>query len=260
VVLAITLTFWILGGLDLKSGRSAWVSRYQYPSVGLMLLVAVELLRGLKLERRLLLPALVVVVAAVASNILFLEESYESYKRTSQIEQADLAAIEIARQTVDPSFVLSEDIAGTGYVPVEAGAYLSARDAFGSPAFSEAELARAPGEARLPADKVLAAALGVKLRATTAPRSREGCRTVRLDSAKAATVTLPAGGALLRADDGPVEVNLGRFADTFPVELGTLARGRWSGIAIPTDRSRRPWRTQLNGSGAITVCDVAGNA
>jgi hypothetical protein len=260
VVLAITLTFWILGGLDLKSGRSAWVSRYQYPSVGLMLLVAVELLRGLKLERRLLLPALAVVVAAVASNILFLEESYESYKRTSQIEQADLAAVEIARQTVDPSFVLSENIAGTGYVPVEAGAYLSARDAFGSPAFSEAELASAPAEAQLPADKVLAAALGIKLRPAAAPQSLGACRTVRLGSAEKATATLPANGALLRSSDGPVKVNLGRFSDTFPVDLGSLTRSHWSELAIPTDRSRRPWQTRLSGSGAVTVCDLAGNA
>jgi hypothetical protein len=260
VVLAIILTFWILGGLDLKSGRSAWVSRYQYPSVGLMLLVAVELLRGVKLERRLLLPALAVVIAAVASNFLFLEESYESYKRTSQIERADLGAVEIARDTVDPGFVLSEDIAGTGYVPVEAGAYLSARDAFGSPAFSEPELASAPAEARIPADKVLAAALGVKLRPATAPRSRAGCRTVRLDPAEATTVVLPAGGALLRADAGPVKVDLGRFANTFPVELGSLAGHRWSELAIPTDRSRRPWRAQLGGSGSAIVCAVAGNA
>ena len=89
----------------------------------------------MKLERRLAIPALVVVVAAVASNVLFLHESYESYLRTSRLERADLAAVEIARDTVEPGLVLSEDIADTGYVPVEAGSYLSARDAFGSPAY-----------------------------------------------------------------------------------------------------------------------------
>ncbi len=260
VVLAITLSFWILGGLDLKSGRFAWVSRYQYPSAALMLLVAADLLRGLKFERRLIVPALAVVAAAVASNVLFLEESYESYKRTSMIERADLAAVEIARETVDPGLVLSEDIAGTGYVSVEAGAYLSARDAFGSPAFSEPELASAPAEARLPADKVLAAALGIELKPATAPQSLKVCRMVRLGSAEKATATLPTSGALLRSSTGSVKVNLGRFSDTFPVELGSLARHRWSELAIPTDLSRRPWQTQLRGSGAVTVCGLAGNA
>jgi hypothetical protein len=225
-----------------------------------MLLVAVELLRGLKLERRFAIPALVVVLAAVASNVLFLEESYESYLRTSRIERADLAAVEIARDRVDPSLVLSEGIAGTGYVPVEAGVYLSARDAFGSPAFSESELVSAPAEARIPADKVLATALGVKLRPATAPRSLRGCRTVRLDSAKATTVALPVGGALLRTDAGPVKVDLGRFANTFPVELGSLAGHRWSELAISPDRSRRPWQAELGGSGSAIVCAVAGNA
>lgn len=261
VVLAITLTFWILGGLDLKSGRSAWVSRYQYPSVGLMLLVAVELLRGLKLERRFAIPALVVVVAAVGSNILFLEESYESYLRTSRIERADLAAVEIAQDTVEPDLVLGEDIAGTGYVPVEAGAYLSARDAFGSPAFSESELREAPEEARIPADKVLAAALGIELvSASGALGMRSDCRTVRTGQEGAATVELPLGGALLRAHGEPLEVDLGRFSKGFPVELGSLRAHGWSDLSIPRDSSQRPWRAQLSGSGAVTVCSRTGDA
>jgi hypothetical protein len=261
VVLGIVLSFWILGGLDLKAGRAPWVSRYQLSGVVLMLLVATELLRGVKLERRLIAPALVVVAAAVASNILFLEESYESYKRTSQIERADLAAVEIARDRVDPGFVLSEDIAGTGYLPVEAGAYLSARDAFGSPAYSVAELEAAPGEARIPADKVLAAALGVELRPTPAPpRLPPTCRTVRTDAAAPAIVELPRGVTFLHAGKSPVAVELGRFADEYPVRLGRLERGDWATVRIPADRSDRAWRARLSGSGTVTVCGPAGNA
>jgi len=260
VVLAIVLAFWILGGLDVKSGRVAWASRYQYPAAAMILLVATDLLRGLKLERRLIVPALAVVAAAVASNILFLHESYESYARTSRLERADLAAVEIARDTVAPGLILSEDIADTGYVPVDAGSYLSARDAFGSPAYTEAELEAAPEEARIPADKVLAAALGVELEPGGAPRSLKGCRTVRSGSANAATVTLPTGGASLRPGDSPVEVNLGRFAQAFPVKLGSLTPGAWGTLAIPADRSTRPWRAQLSGPGAVTVCALAPKA
>jgi hypothetical protein len=259
VVLAIALAFWILGGLDVKSGRVAWASRYQYPAAAMVLLIATDLLRGLKLERRLIAPALAVVVAAVASNVLFLHESYESYERTSRIERADLAAVEIARDTVEPGLVLGEDIADTGYVPVDAGSYLSARDAFGSPAYSKAELASAPDEARVPADKVLAAALGIELAPATPPQPGESCHEERPSATAAAIFALPHSGALLRADNGPVEVDLGRFADAFPVELGSLASGAWEELAIPADRSRRPWRAQLSGSGAVTVCDLAGH-
>jgi hypothetical protein len=259
VVLAIALSFWILGGFDVKSGRVAWASRYQYPAAAMVLLVAADLLRGVKLERRLVIAALAVVVAAVASNLLFLHESYESYERTSRLERADLTAVEIARDTVEPSLILSEDIADTGYVPVEVGSYLSARDAFGSPAYTEAELEAAPEEARVPADKVLAAALGVELRPASAPQgeARKGCRTVATDPGEATVVTLPAGGALLRSRGGASAVSLGRFADAFPVQLGSLAPGAWNELAIPADSSTRPWRAQLSASGALTICSLA---
>ena len=260
VVLAIVLSYWILGGFDVKSGRVAWASRYQYPAAAMVLLVAADLLRGVKLERRLAIPALAIVVAAVASNLLFLHESYESYERTSRLERADLAAVEIARDSVEPGLILGEDIADTGYVPVEAGAYLSARDAFGSPAYTEAELEAAPEEARIPADKVLAAALGVELEpGASAPQSQRGCRTLRLTAAEPAAVELPPGGALLRPGGGAsIEVELGRFADGFPVEIGSLGGG-WSRLTIPTDRSTRPWRARLSGSGTATICDGEGN-
>jgi len=262
VVLAIALSFWILGGFDVKSGRVAWASRYQYPAAAMVLLVAADLLRGVKLERRLAIPALAVVVAAVASNLLFLHESYESYERTSKLERADLTAVEIARNTVEPGMILSEDIADTGYVPVEVGSYLSARDAFGSPAYTEAELEAAPEEARVPADKVLAAALGIELQPVAAPRGEalKDCRAVEAASGEATVVTLPAGGALLRSAGGASELSLGRFADAFPVQLGSLAPGTWNELAIPIDISPRPWRAQLSSSGGLTVCNLSGGA
>jgi hypothetical protein len=255
VVLAIVLAFWLLSGFAVKSGRVPWASRYQYPGAALLLLVAVDLLRGVRLERRLLAPAAIVVTAAVASNGLFLHLAAESYERTSRIERADLAAVEIARDTVDPGLVLEEDIADTGYVPVDAGSYLSARDAYGSPAYSEAELVQAPAEARLPADKVLAAALGLGLTPVGAARAAERgrCRSVAVTEGAPAMLVLPPRGALLRPLRGSANLSLRRFADSFPVELGGL-RETWSELAIPVDRSRRPWKANLIGAGRVVVC------
>jgi len=279
VVLTVVLAYWVLSGLAVKPGRTPWESRYQYPGAALVLLVAAELLRGVKLDRRLLAPALIVLATAVASNVLFLELSYKSYRDTSQIERADLAALEIARDSVPPDFVLSEELADTGYVAVEAGPYLSARDAYGSPGYSAAELAKAPAKARVPADKVLAASLGIAL--VPAPGTAGGagppprlvspasaglgadgsCLTVGVSAATPTVVSLPPGGALLRPRSGAsTQVSLRRFADSFPVELGSLPGRGWSEIAIPTDRSRKPWQAQLTGSGPITVCGSAKRA
>ena len=161
VVLTIGLAFWILGGFDLKPGRVPWASRYQLLGGIFVLLVAAELLRGVPLGRRLLGPALVVVAASVASNGLFLHEAYESYASSSEIVRGNLTALEIARDTVDPSFYLEEEFADTGFDHIDAGSYFAAVDDFGSPAYTVAEL-RASGEpARFAADKVLLNALRV---------------------------------------------------------------------------------------------------
>ena len=154
-------------GLNQIPGREPTASRYQYVGVIFLLLVVAELLRGFRVGPRSLVAAAVVVAAAIAGNIYFLHESYESYRFTSQLEKADLGALDIARGTVDPGFVLEEDIADTAYVHVEAGPYLEAADEFGSPGYSSAELAEANPQARFAADKVLINALGVGL--TTIP-------------------------------------------------------------------------------------------
>lgn len=273
VVLAVMLTFWILGGLDLKPGRTAWASRYQYPSAALVLMFAAELVRGVKLDRRLLGPAVVVTGAAVLGNVAFLHESYKSYLATSQLERADLAAMEIARDTVEPGFVLDEKIADTGYVHIEAGPYLSARDAFGSPAYGLAELAASPAPARLAADKVLAAALRIRLGSLSGPPTTGGpsprllgsigtplgsqhdCLLVRASSAEPPIVELPRAGVVLKGPpSGEVRIHLRRFASAFPVDAGRISSGAWVSLTVPKDRSTQPWQMKLVGSGMVTVC------
>jgi hypothetical protein len=254
VVLAIVLSYWVLGGLAVKPGRAAWVSRYQYSGVVLILLVGAESLRGVRLDRRLLAPALVVVAASIASNGLFLDLAYKSYRHTSEIERADLAAVEITRDSVPPNLVLSEDISDTGYVSVEAGPYLSARNAYGSPAYSLTQLASAPEEARIPADKVMAAALGLRAGAVRRRPPLRDCRSVPTNEATPAVVTLSARTELRPRAGTAVNVALRRFAESFPVELGAVPAGTWTEITVPADRSSRPWQARLSGSGVVEVC------
>jgi hypothetical protein len=251
VVLAVGFAFWILGGFDVKSGRIASASRYQYPSAAFVLMIAAGLLQGLRLERRLLAPALVVLVAAVVPNVVFFHQAYESYARTSTLERADLAALEIARPRISPSFFMSEDLADTGYVPVEAGPWFEARDDDGSPAYSEDELMNAPEEARVPADKVLAAALGLKLGELPA-RPVENCRIVRIKERSFKWPVYLRGFGL--RSTAPMQLQLGRFSESFPIELGESAPGQWVELRIPTDLATRPWRLRATGQGRLTLC------
>lgn len=254
VVLAIGLSFWILGGFDVKPGRVPWASRYQLPGAVFVLLVATELLRGVKLDRRLLLPAAAVIVAAVTSNVLFLHQAYTSYLGGTKIVRANLTAMEIARNTVDPAFFLEEEFADTGLDHIDAGSYFSAVDAFGSPAYTVAELQESPEAARFAADKVLLNALRVPLE----PISRsavptDGC--VAVDGS--GLFKLPPGGVAIAAGATPVtDIKMRRFATDrpFPVDFQTgIGAGKALALPIPTDLSTVPWRLQLEG-GPATVC------
>jgi hypothetical protein len=254
VVLAIGLSFWILGGFAVKEGRVPWASRYQLPGATFVLLAAAELLRGVKLDRRLLAPALVVVLSATASSGLFLHEAYKSYARSTEIVRADLTAMEIARDTVDPSFFLDEEYADTGFAYIDAGSYFSAVDEFGSPAYTIEELQESSAEARFAADKVLLNALRVGVEQV--PRSAVQTGDC-VEAPASQPIPVPPGGAVVLAGNRAVtDIKMRRFADPgeVPVDFQTgVSPGEAAVIAIPTDLSDVPWELQLEG-GTARVC------
>lgn len=279
VVLAIAGSFWILAGINQMEGRDPWSSRYQYVGVVFLLLIGAELVRGLRLNRGAVAAILVVATASVAGNTYYLHQAYVSYRVTSQLEKADLAALDLARDTVEPGFVLDEDLADTGYVHVDAGSYFSAEDAFGTPAYDPAELAEAPAHARYAADKVLSGALRLRLaevpasalpggRRPTAEAAADGtvevpagsCLRVASEGTATPLLTLPRGGVVFQAGKQPIEdVRMTRFAvGEFPIDFQQgLAPGDAAEMRTPPDRSRVPWRVQLETSGAATVCGLA---
>ncbi len=276
VVLAIAGAFWILGGLNFKQGRDPASSRYLYPSGVFVLLIAAEALRGIRFSRGVLAVIAAVAAAAIVSNLSFLHGAYNSYRNTSAIERADLGSIEIARDTVSPSFLLDENIADTGYVHVDAGHYLSARDAFGSPAYTPDEILASTAPARLAADKVLVAALDVNsgpapasarvggpppqplepAGANATPNANRSCITVMPSRASAPILALPPNGAIARSRGaGTDRLHVRRFsAEEFPFDAGAVSAGHPVEIQIPIDRATQPWQLQVTGSVPATVC------
>jgi len=276
VTFATAGAFWILAGLNEKPGRDPTSSRYQYVGAIFVLLLAAELLRGLRVRKGALVVAGIVAVAALISNVYLLAKAYESYKSTSDLERADLGAVEIARDTVEPGFTLEEEIADTAYVHVDAASYFSAADEFGSPAYTPAELLVSPEPARFAADKVLFNALRIVLtpvatpavmtgKARAASPNAEGlvvvppgvCVAVP-DGSTAPLLSLPPTGVVIESGAQPVtDIKMKRFATyEFSVDFEAgVAPGRPVAIKIPPDRSTVPWKMQLEG-GPATVCGL----
>jgi hypothetical protein len=267
VVLATGGSFWILAGFNQMPGREADASRYQYLGVvfGFMLAAEVlrpELERGLRIGRTALTAIAVVTVFSVASNLDQLHDAYEgTYHPISQLEKAGLGSLDITEGTVDPGFVLSEDIVDTGFVNVDAGSYFVAREAHGSPAYSEAEIAAAPQFARYAADKVLFGALGVELETRKAALTRQpaaGCETVPSDGTSSGLLRLPPGGIAIRAGKAPIErFEFSRFSTgSAPVLVAGVAAGEVGRLAIPRDKASEPWKLRLVTPAPALACPL----
>jgi hypothetical protein len=234
-----------------------------YPSAIFILLIAAELLRGVRAGRVGLAIAAAVTVAAVISGLWFLRLGYrENLEPASEGVRARLAAIEISRQTVDPRLVVL-----SGLAIIHVGSYLSAVDAFGSPAYSERELASSPEPARIAADQTLRGALGISLgpakrdspASSAAGGSASGCRALKASPTGGTGIELHPGEFTLRDRSAPgAVVQLARYSGPPSVSLGALPPGRDVSLKIPADQSIRPWRVVFRGNGQITFC-VAGS-
>jgi uncharacterized membrane protein len=272
VPLAVALVFWLLTAANFQSGRPPTASRYQYVGAVFVLLIAGQVAAGWRPRWRAILLAFAVSIAAAAGNLSTLHDGYRSLAASSVTVRGGLGGLEIAADHVSPDFVLTAQNSNFNYFTlVRAGPYLSASEKFGSPAYSETELASAPESAREAADKVMAAALPISLRpggvqgasGGAPPRivsppgasvsARGSCATVRGVEGAAPVLLLSPGGVLLQAG-GRAQHDLGlrRFADSFAVSIGRL-RGAAS-LVVPTDRSSRPWQLQIAGSGPVTAC------
>jgi hypothetical protein len=254
-VLAILACFWSLTALNASIFGLPTVGRYQYLGVVGLALVGAELARGVRIGRWVTIALLALAVSSALANFTRLRDAAHGLEGIAEQERGGLAALELAREVVDPGLVLTPDNSDVDYLNlVDAGSYLSAVDAYGSPAYRPAELAGAPEVARVAADKVSAAALRIAL----APTANAGssCLGAQLDRGPA-VAAVPPGGLVIRARADGVQVALRRYASTtFPIALGGLPAGRRELIRIPADRSSRPWTLELTGTGEVSVCQA----
>jgi hypothetical protein len=257
---AAAAVFWLLAAFNYIPSREAYASRYMYAGGAFVLLIAAELLRGVRFGRTALIVGGIVTVAAVASNLAPLEEGKDWLREQTVLTRSDLGAIEIAQRTVDPFFALAPEIAGTGsLIDIQAGNYLSAVRDDGSPAYTPAELATAPAAGRRQADIVLAQALPMSTKTFTGTDSRATGRCVLLAGGGASArpeVRIEPGVTRIEVTPGkPAAFHLRRFAtgeyslvtEGAPGNSTTLLR-------IPRDRAAQPWHLHVEATQPVRIC------
>lgn len=262
-IAAVAAAYWFLAAFNQTPDRLPTASRYQYAGAILLLMVLAALLQGQRIGRRALLAGAAVAVFATALNASTLRDGQATLANTSVLTRAGTAAIEIARGSVAPDFYLSPEVAGTPtLIDVAAGTYLEATEEYGSPAYSQRQLAVAPPVARHQADVVLAAALPVTVGSAppVAAAARKACVALPAGAGKP-EVRLPPGGTRIELAPGdPARVLLRRFGprDRGGVEIGSVAGGTVALLRIPRDRSPRPWTMRLEAAQPASVCPLAG--
>jgi hypothetical protein len=257
-VAAAAATFWFLAAFNTIPGREAWSSRYLYAGAAFVLLIAADLLPGARIGRRGILAAGAVTLLAAGSNIIPLRDGRDYLESQTVLTRSDLAAIEIARRTVDPSFSLTPEIAGTPFlIDVNAAEYLTAVREYGSPAYTPAQLAAAPETGRAQADVVLANALPVSTEIEEGAGAAGGdCVPVRAGAGSVRSLALGPGLSRIAIAAGePGTIRLRRFASAdFPFVTEGVPGGSTTLLRIPRDRVARPWQLQVDAAQGATVC------
>lgn len=254
-VLGAAATFWFLAAFNFGPGREPYSSRYLYVGGLLVLLIAVNLLQGVKLNRWALAVAAAVTAVVVGFNLTPLREGRDFFEAQTVLTRSDLGAIEIAGRTVDPAFRLSPEVAGTVFLnEIEAGEYLQAVDEYGSPAYSPAALASAPEEGRRFADLVLANALPLGIETEVAAGAAKG-RCTRIDPDAPPLALGPGVTTIELGPGGTGTVKLRRFARReWPLVSEGLAAGSAVRLYVPRDGARQPWQLLVSSPGGATVC------
>lgn len=256
-VAAIAAAFWLLAAFNYIPGREAYASRYMYAGAIFLLLPVAELLRGVRIGSRTLAIAGAVVALAAIPNLVTLLDGEEWLREETELVRSDLAAIEIVRDGVDPDFRLLPNVAGTySLIDVQAGDYLDAVREYGSPAYTQAELATAPEADRRQADVVLDGALPLELGPDVdAGGARAGCATVPPGGGAVPIPLVPGTVRIEVAPGEDAELRLRRFATRgYPVETNDIPGGAVTLLGIPADESTRPWWLRVDAEQRVRVC------
>jgi hypothetical protein len=271
-LLATGLGLWAITAVARSTISQPEASRYIYLGAVVIVLVGVELLRGIPITSRVTALAACVVGFCAITGLTVLRAGSMDLRSTSKTVAADLGALELAAAYAPPGYQPDPQ----GAPQITAGPYLHTVRAIGStPADSPTDLAAAEPSARAAADGVLLALEAPRLHplgtARPAPLAslsitsliratqsrRGGCLqlTPLIGGSMVADLALPSGGVvILNEGPAPAALALRRFGETFyPIPSQVTPRSAWV-LSLPLDRAPVAWQLQLASTSRLSIC------
>ncbi len=269
------LTLWLATGMVASPARQPEVARYIYSGVVLLLLVAGPAIAASAAARRGAVALTCVCLIGLIPNLKAIRDGGVFFREQSNQDRAVLGAADLLGPTAADALIEAEaELPAGGYadLPFSLSVYRAAKESFGTPAYSLADLRAAGAAAREGADLLLARGLPVELLpATTAPRPlpagtsigqeggrlswRGGCASFEpLTASAQMLLPVPLGGLWIEPQTGaPVAVGLRRFGDAYAVGFEALG-GRAAEVRLPDARAARGWQAQLQPKQPVRVC------
>ncbi|HVR05314.1 MAG TPA: hypothetical protein VMS02_04680, partial [Solirubrobacteraceae bacterium] len=249
-------------------------SRYVYFGAVLIVLIAVELLRGVAIAPRALLMAAPLVALCALVGLDDIDIGAGVLRTTSQTVKAELGALQLVAARAPAAYEPDPQRAPQ----IKAGPYLQAVRAIGSsPADTPAQLLAADPASRAAADNVLLALAPPQLSAVAAGTSiggpapaiisleagtiaRRGSCVLLAPVAGAARASFRAGagGVLLRARGAPASALARSFGDVLHPLAPLIPSGGSAVLRASADASAVPWTFAAISSGSLAICAVRG--
>lgn len=270
------LVFWTMISLA-RGSIEIELDRYIYVGAVLIVLTIVELVPvpEPRLGRGFVLAAAAVTIAAV-SGLAALSAQTFLHKDFSAKFEAEMRALEISRDVIDPNYNVDTERLATAF---PAHLYFTTVDDFGSAAMTENEISKAGYAPGVLADRFLMAFEGVTPGAVPVPRrggaapnlvsqsagsqsSASGCLRIDLPTAGSqAEISFAAPGVVIVAESGTApSFGLRRLAPQYPLDPPPAAVSPETAIAVPVvrDRSTTPWKARISTTSrsVVRVCGL----
>jgi hypothetical protein len=257
--LATAIAYWVTMAMGARAPDG---TRYLYVGTLLVLLVAVDAIRGIRFSPLATLGFFAVVLFALPANVQKLNDGRGLELQSARVLSSEFAMLDLARGHVAPHYLPStdprvEEAGGYQGVALRAGAYFYGEDRNGSLAMPLSQLREETPEIRRIADVSLVGALRLSLQPAPNPSRLNSClETAEVAPGSFTSFELRQGGALLGAKKGEAEVFASRF--THPgsgsVPVGQLPAGGWAEMRIPPDSAPDPWLAVV--SAPVYVCPL----
>lgn len=252
--LTLALTFWALLGMVASPQRPPTASRYLYPTAVFLLLILLQLTRGLRVGRWAFWATIVALIVSLVPNVINLNEQAKKIREVANGERVELAGVELLRDEVPlesiPDLVRHTrliGLSGTGF-HFPATSYFNAVFRSGSPAASPQRIPLASEAVRKEVDGYLLR--GRDLTLSDAPSggfARQ--RTCRAATGENGVYPVPESGLVIRPQGSRSRLRVAarRFATSFeplqvPAGSGPLV------LRPGASQEVRPWQARISGA------------